>query len=84
MTHKQVTLDLLQSIQYNAYHNEQRGSAEELREAHRYAEQASKSRQDGDESEQNRTRQGDATHDSIDILSRQTGSETLRREDRGE
>ena len=70
MAHEEVTLDLLQSIQYNAYHDEQRRTAEELREAHRDAKQASKRRHDSDEGEQDRSRQRDATHDSVDVLSR--------------
>ena len=62
VAHQEMTLDLLQSIQNNTYHDQQGRTAEELREAHRDTKQASERRQDSDEGEQDRTRQGDAAH----------------------
>ena len=70
VAHQEMTLDLLQSIQNNTHHNQQGRTAEELREAHRHTEQASERRQDSDEGEQDRTRQGDAAHNGVNILSR--------------
>ena len=82
MAHKQVALDLLKGIQYHANHNQKAGTTEELREAHADTKEASKSRQDSDDSQEDGTGKRDTGHNRIDILSRlltgfYTGDKTI-------
>ena len=65
-----MALYLLQGIQYYPYQNQQRGTSEELGKAVRNAKQLSKSRQYGNNSEEYGSRQGNARHDTIQVICR--------------
>ena len=82
MTHEQVAFNLLQGIQHHTHHNQEGGAAEELSELLVHAEQTHDGGKDSHNTQENRTGQGDAGHDLVDILRSllagfHTGDETV-------
>ena len=77
MVLQEHTLHLLQGVEDHTDHNDQRGTAEELRELCIDTHQTGKGGEDGHDGEEDGTREGDLAHHVIDVLlSRLTGLDT--------
>ena len=69
MSHKQVTLDLLQSVENDTHQNQKRRATKELGKLLLHIEQACESRHTSNQSKYERARQCDMIHDAVNEVS---------------